>query len=115
SLTRRPHATLFLSFDDHCLARHSFPIRRSSDLGDRLPDLLVAEPESGQLTVFFQKSDGTLAAPKTFPTLTGIGDIAVADWDEDRSEEHTSELPSPSDLVCRLLLEKKKENTQLDY
>src|SRR2546421_7648952 len=26
-----------------------------------------------------------------------------------RSEEHTSELPSPSDLVCRLLLEKKKE------
>src|SRR5439155_6367951 len=49
--------------------------------GDRLPALLVAEPESGELTVFFQKSDATLAAPKTFPTLTGIGDIAVADWD----------------------------------
>src|SRR5438034_5729920 len=27
---------------------------------------------------------------------------------EDRSEEHTSELQSHSDLVCRLLLEKKK-------
>src|SRR2546421_3855510 len=27
-----------------------------------------------------------------------------------RSEEHTSELQSRSDLVCRLLLEKKKEN-----
>src|SRR2546428_2596907 len=27
----------------------------------------------------------------------------------DRSEEHTSELQSRSDLVCRLLLEKKKE------
>src|SRR5438034_8130399 len=27
----------------------------------------------------------------------------------DRSEEHTSELQSHSDLVCRLLLEKKKE------
>src|SRR5437867_6814358 len=27
-----------------------------------------------------------------------------------RSEEHTSELQSPYDLVCRLLLEKKKEN-----
>src|SRR6476660_10308246 len=26
-----------------------------------------------------------------------------------RSEEHTSELPSPDHLVCRLLLEKKKE------
>src|SRR5207248_4327672 len=27
-----------------------------------------------------------------------------------RSEEHTSELQSPYDLVCRLLLEKKNEN-----
>src|SRR5256885_9275528 len=27
-----------------------------------------------------------------------------------RSEEHTSELQSPCNLVCRLLLEKKKEN-----
>src|SRR5256885_1705891 len=30
---------------------------------------------------------------------------------EDRSEEHTSELQSPCNLVCRLLLEKKKNNT----
>src|SRR5438034_4798572 len=29
---------------------------------------------------------------------------------EPRSEEHTSELQSHSDLVCRLLLEKKKKN-----
>src|SRR5438132_9548741 len=29
-----------------------------------------------------------------------------------RSEEHTSELQSHSDLVCRLLLEKKKKNTR---
>src|SRR5438132_13584675 len=28
----------------------------------------------------------------------------------ERSEEHTSELQSHSDLVCRLLLEKKKQN-----
>src|SRR5256885_6224908 len=28
-----------------------------------------------------------------------------------RSEEHTSELQSPCNLVCRLLLEKKKSNT----
>src|SRR5256885_12899154 len=27
-----------------------------------------------------------------------------------RSEEHTSELQSPCNLVCRLLLEKKKQN-----
>src|SRR5690348_17573983 len=31
---------------------------------------------------------------------------------DDRSEEHTSELQSPVHLVCRLLLEKKKKNTQ---
>src|SRR5438132_4687785 len=31
---------------------------------------------------------------------------------ERRSEEHTSELQSHSDLVCRLLLEKKKTNNQ---
>src|SRR2546426_2825253 len=30
--------------------------------------------------------------------------------DEYRSEEHTSELQSPCNLVCRLLLEKKKKN-----
>src|SRR2546426_4408772 len=29
---------------------------------------------------------------------------------EGRSEEHTSELQSPCNLVCRLLLEKKKKN-----
>src|SRR5438874_7014188 len=29
-------------------------------------------------------------------------------WSPDRSEEHTSELQSRRDLVCRLLLEKKK-------
>src|SRR2546426_7190709 len=32
---------------------------------------------------------------------------------EIRSEEHTSELQSPCNLVCRLLLEKKKKNTKL--
>src|SRR2546430_3187607 len=31
-----------------------------------------------------------------------------------RSEEHTSELQSQSNLVCRLLLEKKKKKTQQD-
>src|SRR5256885_8773705 len=33
----------------------------------------------------------------------------VAHLDQDRSEEHTSELQSPCNLVCRLLLEKKKK------
>src|SRR5256885_4528925 len=32
-------------------------------------------------------------------------------WNLERSEEHTSELQSPCNLVCRLLLEKKKQQT----
>src|SRR2546421_2374076 len=43
---------------------------------------------------------------------------SACDWSSDvcssdRSEEHTSELQSRSDLVCRLLLEKKKKNSKL--
>src|SRR5256885_8366762 len=34
---------------------------------------------------------------------------------EDRSEEHTSELQSPCNLVCRLLLEKKKKQLYIYY
>src|SRR5256885_5656796 len=33
---------------------------------------------------------------------------------QSRSEEHTSELQSPCNLVCRLLLEKKKNNIIID-
>src|SRR5438094_3438948 len=39
-----------------------------------------------------------------------IADIAGKAQHGHRSEEHTSELQSPYDLVCRLLLEKKKKN-----
>src|SRR2546430_6275155 len=35
--------------------------------------------------------------------------------DKTRSEEHTSELQSQSNLVCRLLLEKKKNLTSTSY
>src|SRR5256885_13066135 len=37
-------------------------------------------------------------------------EIEVAPQQEFRSEEHTSELQSPCNLVCRLLLEKKKNS-----
>src|SRR5256886_13691103 len=39
----------------------------------------------------------------------GDGPSAATLTDSNRSEEHTSELQSQSNLVCRLLLEKKKE------
>src|SRR2546421_8906631 len=38
-----------------------------------------------------------------------------SDMDDVRSEEHTSELQSRSDLVCRLLLEKKKKEHIITY
>src|SRR2546426_12518784 len=40
------------------------------------------------------------------PDTAGLDENAGA-----RSEEHTSELQSPCNLVCRLLLEKKKKKT----
>lgn len=55
--------------------------------GDGRPDLLAAEPESGKLTVYFQLAGGTLAAPRSFPSLAGVSDIAVADWDGDGQPE----------------------------
>ncbi|HWW01588.1 MAG TPA: VCBS repeat-containing protein [Candidatus Acidoferrum sp.] len=55
--------------------------------GDGLPDLLVAEPESGQISLYLQETNGTLATPKTFPTLAGITDLAVADWEGDGHPE----------------------------
>src|SRR5699024_11784817 len=39
-------------------------------------------------------------------------EIAKAGLERERSEEHTSELQSRFDLVCRLLLEKKNNNTE---
>src|SRR2546421_3598475 len=41
-----------------------------------------------------------------------VNNASVIGWRAQRSEEHTSELQSRSDLVCRLLLEKKKNQTQ---
>src|SRR5438132_10882136 len=57
----------------------------------------------------FHLKRGTLLRP-TLPTIiqSGRGNIGVPQpLLHFRSEEHTSELQSHSDLVCRLLLEKK--------
>src|SRR5205085_11177783 len=65
---------------------HSFPTRRSSDLAER--------------TVAINS-----AAGMPWPIASAITNATVSG---PRSEEHTSELQSQSNLVCRLLLEKKK-------
>src|SRR2546427_5548610 len=52
--------------------------------------------------------------------VSGSHNVADAQWyrnfvDGTRSEEHTSELQSQSNLVCRLLLEKKKKKKNKNY
>src|SRR5438132_4609461 len=72
---------------------HSFPTRRSSDLDQR-----VLEELGAGLTRAFP-------ALQAAPIIRGCAGLPTF---TPRSEEHTSELQSHSDLVCRLLLEKKK-------
>src|SRR2546430_12817586 len=57
----------------------------------------------------FHPPAAALAAPMSFVPQPGPVLVAV-DLHLVRSEEHTSELQSQSNLVCRLLLEKKKKN-----
>src|SRR5438034_8756535 len=56
-------------------------------------------------------SKGLLIMPdyKGIQKTIGGGVTHETQTSQDRSEEHTSELQSHSDLVCRLLLEKKKK------
>src|SRR5260221_9516552 len=52
-------------------------------------------------------------SPRKISCLIGSGTSAPEPIKQ-RSEEHTSELQSHSDLVCRLLLEKKKKKLNTD-
>src|SRR5205085_12524500 len=57
----------------------------------------------------------TMTAARTVTaTFKLVYTLAVAKADLGRSEEHTSELQSQSNLVCRLLLEKKKQEKQIN-
>jgi hypothetical protein len=48
---------------------------------DSLPDLIVSEPESGQISISMQQKDGSLAAPHAFAALTGVTELGVAEWE----------------------------------
>src|SRR5207247_9678025 len=62
------------------------------------------------------RSRGGLAhpGPLSHQHLVRAANGPAFDRARGRSEEHTSELQSRVDLVCRLLLEKKKKNQQTD-
>src|SRR5256885_7380210 len=63
-------------------------------------------------TTLFRSAVGVLPA---FEKRTDLGDgrLGIGQAGQGRSEEHTSELQSPCNLVCRLLLEKKKSSPSL--
>src|SRR2546427_7542388 len=68
----------------------------------------------GQATLQFTAASYSVPenAPNVILTVQRAGDTNTAvsvDYVTVRSEEHTSELQSQSNLVCRLLLEKKKK------
>src|SRR2546426_6117345 len=62
-------------------------------------------------TTLFRSSllGSTLVDRPQTVTLDGSGSSSTTITPISRSEEHTSELQSPCNLVCRLLLEKKKK------
>src|SRR2546426_6809725 len=69
--------------------------------------LMIRRPPRSTLfpyTTLF-RSLGTVGVPHL---VVLVDDVSCVDVDG-RSEEHTSELQSPCNLVCRLLLEKKKK------
>src|SRR5690606_41426096 len=97
-----------ISFASSRAHRHlpSFPTRRSSDLG-------VSERHQGRDSFLCRLALHRKRFFGPFWSLAlHLGDDALRYLFADslrRSEEHTSELQSRENLVCRLLLEKKKK------
>src|SRR5690606_41851444 len=106
---------LFYVFSFPCsvshLFLHSFPTRRSSDL-DCSFTLLFFDLFFCVLTIFFSVDEAAsyLNHFPQIPTKSLCDNCTLKFGFNSRSEEHTSELQSRENLVCRLLLEKKKYN-----
>src|SRR5690606_41864603 len=107
-----PASPLFV----HCRAGtrhlHSFPTRRSSDLCTITPSANTSVRRS---TFAATHCSGDMYAnlPLIVPAFVLVSRSSARAMPKSttftRSEEHTSELQSRENLVCRLLLEKKNE------
>src|SRR5688500_19804683 len=86
-----PYTTLFRSLGKH----RPTPAEQIIQMPERRPVLPSKKASASDLTDEFR-----LDAPGDDAARRAL-----------RSEEHTSELQSPCNLVCRLLLEKKKKET----
>src|SRR5256885_12197719 len=92
-IRRPPRSTLF-PYTTLFRSRH-----QAAHAGE-LPDLVARAPAPG---VEHHEHRVEPALGPLHGLYHGVRDVVV------RSEEHTSELQSPCNLVCRLLLEKKKQ------
>src|SRR2546427_8786750 len=63
-------------------------------------------------TTLFRSAGSRQARPAQAAARSGASGVAYVPSLNSRSEEHTSELQSQSNLVCRLLLEKKKKTNR---
>src|SRR5207247_9539521 len=88
----------------------SFPTRRSSDLDAVFDSVSVGttfkKELGGKGVIFYSFSDAVQEHPDLVRKYLGSV-VPYTDNFYARSEEHTSELQSRVDLVCRLLLEQK--------
>src|SRR2546426_1431013 len=112
---RPPKSTLFpyTTFFRSQLAELLFQVGPRRQLGGELLQLLPRRERIGQLLV-----EPLEFLPRRHDRLLRHAALAVerqrALAPRYRSEEHTSELQSPCNLVCRLLLEKKNNLATLD-
>src|SRR5437762_11364899 len=96
SIPRPPRSTLF---------PYTTLFRSRSERGRELREQVAQEPQRPLAVMHVPRP---VLHPQQLPALRLVGrDRIVAR--HLRSEEHTSELQSPMYLVCRLLLEKKKQ------
>src|SRR5256885_7791404 len=99
----QPYAIAFFFFFNDTATTEIYTL----SLHDALPILLRAKPmECVKLASAFARS----AVSPSASFRLGDGPTSMSSW---RSEEHTSELQSPCNLVCRLLLEKKKTHSPI--
>src|SRR5438270_7879809 len=91
-----PYTTLFRSYDIAGLEA-----KKTGEASEGVERLSALSPVPGVLSRY-------LDVVRRFGDNLYPGSPLIA-----RSEEHTSELQSQSNLVCRLLLEKKKKKNQL--
>src|SRR5690606_40793010 len=98
----RTHLTCCFSDSAAPRALHSFPTRRSSDLR--------GGPGQRRRTAPRHRAGTARLSDRDVHPVSGSGaaDGRARAPRRPRSEEHTSELQSRENLVCRLLLEKKK-------